>query len=77
MIVEGTASRHIPRSVLVLDSDRRSDMPQRAVLTAATVYTMSPGRIGAIVAGLLALIGVVFGGLALASATCLCGERSP
>ncbi|MEV0808196.1 DUF6223 family protein [Micromonospora sp. NPDC050200] len=33
---------------------------------AADVYTMSPGRIGAIVAAVVALIGVVLGGLALA-----------
>jgi hypothetical protein len=34
--------------------------------TAASVYTMSPGRIEAIVAALVALISVVLGGLALA-----------
>ena len=33
---------------------------------AVTVYTMSPGRIGAIVAGVLGLIGAVIGGRALA-----------
>ena len=33
---------------------------------AATVYSMSPGRIGAVVAGVVGLIGVVIGGLALA-----------
>ena len=33
---------------------------------AASVYTMSAGRLGAIVAALLGLIGVVVGGLALA-----------
>ena len=37
-----------------------SDQP-----AAATVYTMSPGRIGAIVAAVVGLIGVVIGGLAL------------
>jgi hypothetical protein len=35
---------------------------------AVSVYTMSPGRVGAIVAGLVGLIGVVIGGLALRSA---------
>jgi hypothetical protein len=33
---------------------------------AASVYTMSPGRIGAIVAAVVGLIGAVIGGLALA-----------
>src|SRR5688572_1957240 len=33
---------------------------------AASVYTMSPGRIGAIVGAVVGLIGVVIGGLALA-----------
>jgi hypothetical protein len=36
---------------------------------AASVYTMSAGRLGAIVAALLGLIGVVIGGLALARPT--------
>ncbi|MFC4607275.1 DUF6223 family protein [Streptomyces maoxianensis] len=36
---------------------------------AASVYTMSAGRFGAIVAALLALTGVVIGGLALARST--------
>ena len=35
---------------------------------AVTVYTMSPGRIGAIVAALLGLIGAVIGGLVVATA---------
>lgn len=35
---------------------------------AASVYAMSPGRLGAIVAALVGLIGVVLGGLALRSA---------
>src|SRR5215469_15237793 len=34
-------------------------------LAAASVYTMSPGRIGAIVAAVVGLIGAVIGGLAL------------
>jgi hypothetical protein len=33
---------------------------------AASVYTMSPGRIGAVVAAVVGLIGAVIGGLALA-----------
>ena len=40
-----------------------SDQP-----AAASVYTMSPGRIGAIVAAVVGLIGAVSGGLALRSA---------
>jgi hypothetical protein len=38
-----------------------SDQP-----AAVTVYTMSPGRIGAIVAAVVGLIGAIIGGLALA-----------
>lgn len=41
-----------------------ADDPQPAV----SVYTMSAGRIGAVVAGLVGLIGAVIGGLALRSA---------
>ncbi|CAM5659358.1 DUF6223 family protein [Streptomyces purpurascens] len=37
--------------------------------TAADVYDMSAGRLGAVAAGVLALIGVVVGGLALARPT--------
>ena len=37
-------------------------------LAAGSVYTISPGRIGAMVAGMAGLIGVVIGGLVVATA---------
>ncbi|MEO3930869.1 hypothetical protein ABGB07_44555 [Micromonosporaceae bacterium B7E4] len=40
-----------------------------AAHVAATVYTMSSGRIGSLVAGLLGLVAVVVGGLARARAS--------
>lgn len=43
---------------------------------AADVYTMSPGRVGAIVAALVALAGVVLGGLAMARAAGRIGAGS-
>jgi hypothetical protein len=41
----------------------------------ATVYTMSPGRIGAILAGIVGLIGAVNGGLALVRSRLGAGQR--
>ena len=43
---------------------------------AASVYTMSPGRLGAIVAGVLALVGVILGGRTLARPTGRTGTGS-
>jgi len=62
-------------TALVLGFSLAAPAAASAFLQQATVYTMSPGRIGAIVAGVVGLIGAVNGGLALVRSRIDTGAR--
>jgi hypothetical protein len=69
-VMVGCLLRRGMAAVLVLGFGLAVPAAYAAVQPAAAgVYTMSPGRIGAIVAGMVGLIGAVAGGRALARAT--------